>query len=245
MYKIKQVTSSEGNFVVNEKSSDPLDEDEEVKAKSRSSSSRYNKKGGVNVGIDDFDSDEDNQSLKSKSKKNKAVFDYKSAINSIGSKVATTTTGSLGGCVGKRNPEKVIITESEKDASDDWLINDMVRTNTSGNNQSNVNNKRKSHHVTETDSEDEAAAPGNKQIDDDLANLSFNDMDLDESGALKSPISKKRLIDSSDESQKGGFAGICQMDDSSTDMPQILDNYGYDPGNYAKMGNELRKMNGK
>jgi len=164
------------------------------------------------------------------------VSDYKSAISNIGSKV---TASSLGGFVGKRNIDKVIITESEKEASDDWLINDMVK---SSHINSTGSNKRKSHHVSETESEDEDGIMCDKYIDKELANLSFNELEkLDEVTGIKSPISKKRLIDPSGYSQNGD-AGIYQIDDSS--IAEKVTNYGYDTDSYCKMSSELRRING-
>ena len=67
--------------------------------------------------------------------------------------------------------DKIIITESEKDASDDWLINDMNKKSKA---KYASNNKRKSFHFSDTESDQEFSPQKTKNtiINSDLEVIS-------------------------------------------------------------------------
>ena len=117
--EICQVVSKDGNAIVDEKEYQEMEE-----KNSTTSVSNQRIKKGTTVGLDDFDSDE--ETAHSKGKKKNAIVDYKKTISSIGKRSTASTAGYCTS--GKKVADKVIITESEKDASDDWLIDDMGRT---------------------------------------------------------------------------------------------------------------------
>ena len=138
-----------------------------------------------------------------KMKKKKAVFEYKEAMNRIGSK-----SSKSGTVLGKKCVDKVIVTESEYNVNNEWLIDDLNKKT------HKTNNKRK--FVVEEEEEEER----NSRIDDEMSNLTFedneneetlinndNDKDIDElllnsrkskrGRTCQSP--KKNTIESSDE----------------------------------------------
>ena len=192
LYKIKQVVFNEDNYAVEQK--DPAKETFDSAAVKRNRNSKR-----VNLGIDDFDSDQEHENSKVPKNK-KAVFDYKEAINLIGSKSCTVSSVSRG----KKSLEKVIVSENEYNMNDNWLINDLNKKPTG------VSNKRKFKANSHEDLE-------HGHLDDDLSNLTFeeNDEEKDTKSSdtddlfihqprknkksnktekITSPISKKRYI---------------------------------------------------
>lgn len=90
----------------------------------------------------------------------------------------------------------MIITESEKDKSDTWLINDISKNST---NKIKQTNKRKTSHIRETDDE---GSDSNDIMNAELfASLNFHEKAKESSGLPKSPLSKKRFIETSSEDE--------------------------------------------
>ena len=187
---------SEDNYAVEQK--DPARDAVDSAAAKRNRNSKR-----VNLGIDDFDSDQEHEDPKVPKNK-KAVFDYKEAINLIGSKSCTVTSVSRG----KKSLEKAIVSENEYNMSDNWLINDLNKK------PAGVSNKRKFKSNSREDLE-------HGHLDDDLSNLTFeeNDEETDAKSSdmddlfirqprknkksnktekIQSPISKKRYIHHTD-----------------------------------------------
>ena len=163
-------------------------------------------------------------------------------LKNLGGKNSGTTSSTTG----KKAFDRVIITESEQNISDDWLINDIAKKS---------NNKRKAYHRNDTESNDD---DDNEKIGNDLSNLNFNELGDNTTkkpaNKIKSPNSKKRYIDSSSDNDSN-FPDIsnCEMIQYSTenlhsDMYESEENLGcyeYDTQSYKNMGREIRKMNGK
>jgi len=210
LYKIKKITNTEDNFVV-ENDSESMESTEKFSKPKTSSTSecefstktRFNKKNTVNYGLDDL-SDKNSESESEeipKLKKKKAVTEYKAAMNCFGSKSSVGSSAASCGS-SKKAIDKVVVSEAEYNNVNDWLINDMEKKQSSS-------TKRK---LKENYDE-----PCN--IDDDLSNLTFEDIEenknsdedyIDEimnhsakskklqakkNEVINSPISKRRNID--------------------------------------------------
>lgn len=146
--------------------------------------------------------------------------------------------------------DKVIITESEKDASDDWLINDMNKKPKA---KQASSNKRKSYHFSDTDSDQECSPQKAKNtiissdLEDSLPNLNLYDTassKVSEGRKIKSPLSKKRFIEDDSLSndifqtnEDSSSAVLCEVD-------KMMEDYSYDTQSYDKMSREIREMNG-
>lgn len=232
----------------------------EEKSSNTSSASRRYKKGAT-VGLDDYDSDED---AGSKSKKRNAIVDYKKTITNIGKSIVFnlnkknfhltrlnallgSRNASMGYCTtGKKISDKVIITELEKDASDDWLINDMTKKTKA---KHASTNKRKSYHFSDTESDQERSPHKAKStiigsdLEDSLPNLNLYEKSLGEQ-RIKSPLSKKRFIEDDSQSsdifktnEDSSSAVLCEVD-------KMMEDYSYDTRSYTKMSREIRETNG-
>lgn len=142
--------------------------------------------------------------------------------------------------------DKVIITESEKDASDDWLINDMDKKTKV---KHASTNKRKSYHFSDTESDQERSPQKLKStiidsdLEDSLPNLNLYDKSSGEQ-RIKSPLSKKRFIEDDSQSsdlfqtnEDSSSAVLCEVD-------KMMEDYSYDTQSYTKMSREIRDMNG-
>jgi hypothetical protein len=164
--------------------------------------------------LTDDDDDEDNENnrfnksdTKNKNKKN-AIKEYREALSGIGSK--STTSSSGGHFSGKKQVDKVLITESEFKANEDWLINDIAdRPDKKIMNKAfagsrigttNGSNKRK-HRVLDENSNDEYDNENESEKVNKIDNDS-DDFELDyqfyrnnKSSSLSTSAYKKRILD--------------------------------------------------
>jgi hypothetical protein len=154
---------------------------------------------------------------KKKSKKN-AIKEYREALSSIGSKSTGVTSSGL--CHGKKAIDKVIVTENEYDANQDWLINDVevaerkisnkkfvgsgTRVLNPVSTSGRVSTKRKSRNDEndggDCDMEQEESAQCRNvdmnEVDSNDANENDDEADFAFCRAGKSKAAKKRIIDS-------------------------------------------------
>ena len=208
MYKVKKVMVSPDNTILVEASN--VVEEESV-AVSRA----YNKKKLMDLDSQDETDrdDEDDDDAVSKKKKKNSVRQYKEAINQIGSKSSGVGTSLV---TGKKVVDKVIVTESEYNLSDKWLINDMEKKA----HKVASSSKRKYSYNSDLDDDDEESS-SNKESDQNTHKNRLEDSDEDfdflikankkttsnlvanlEKNIVKSPISKKRFVDSNYEERQ-------------------------------------------
>ena len=153
---------------------------------------------------DDENEEELDNTVTKKSKKN-AIKEYREALYGIGSKSASAITSSLSH--GKKVIDKVIVSENEYDANQDWLINDVnvaekkiVNKKFSGTKLgTSTGNKRK--HRVEEDDDDRENYFEMKEQQNNVELTDSNDTNDDEADYQfcrvgTSNAAKKRIIDS-------------------------------------------------
>lgn len=151
----------------------------------------YKNRNGIVNDLSDLD-EESYESVEGKSKKKrKAVSEYKQAISSIGSK--STTCSSISS-FGKKIINKVIISESDYNMNDRWLINDMPKPTT-------TNNKRKhSVNIQDEDEYDKKTTSSESNTCDSIPNEDEDDFERDYLICRTNRMPKKRMIDTSSDS---------------------------------------------
>jgi hypothetical protein len=158
---------------------------------------------------DTDDEDDEMKTDQSKKSKKNAIKEYREALCAIGSKSTGGPSSGLNN--GKKAIDKVIVTENEYDANQEWLINDMevaerkiVNKKFSGTRVSNVSgskstsNKRKNRN-DELDEDEEMEEVANREVDiyDSNSNeLNDDEMDFQFCRQGKSKAAKKRIVDS-------------------------------------------------
>ena len=259
LYKIKKITNTEENFVV-ENDTESMESTAKPKTSSSfecnfSTKSRSNKKNTANYGLDDLsdkNSESESEATIPKLNKNKAVSEYKAAMNCFGSKSSAGSFASCGSI--KKAIDKVVVSEAEYNNVNDWLINDIEKKPSSS-------TKRK---LKENYDE-------NSNIDDDLSNLTFDeetveknntDDEIDEimmshnakskkyqakkNEIINSPISKRRNIDtfSGNADKNNRQNDLFEENDSqSSSSSVVLANFNNNRSNEPK--SILKKSKGK
>jgi hypothetical protein len=205
-YKIKRVVSTEDNIINEEDSnSNEIGMDFEPTSKSKRS---------MNSDLILPDTDDEDERMKtdqSKMSKKNAIKEYKEALCGIGSKSTGVTASIPFG--GKKVIDKVIVTENEYDANEDWLINDLevperkiVNKKFNGTRVASTSapkstsNKRKNRNDDLDEDEENQDSGGSRNVEmyDSNSNEAIDDdeMDFQFCRQTKSKATKKRIIDS-------------------------------------------------
>ena len=182
---------------------------------------------------DDDDDDENEQEdtiNKGSKKKKNGVREYKEALSLIGSK--SNGSGSSMS-TGKKLVDKVIISESEYNLNDKWLINDIEKK-FHGHKSSKAfasSSKRKYSCNSELEERDDYEAETAKKLDSDeddfdflLKNKKSNNKTSYLEKIAKSPISKKRFVESNYEERQRESLEIVK----ETQHINLSDNFQYD-----------------
>ena len=206
-YKVKKVINSEVNVLVDV---GEVEEENEISSKS----GFRNKLIDLNSEDDD---DKDGRHQSSSTKKKNSVRQYKEAINQIGSKsnkIGSATTG-------KKVIDKVIVSETEYNINDKWLINDIEKKSHQAQKHNKTSSSKRKFNfnsdLEEEDDEEEVNSTneiknnakskigfesGEDDFDIFLKNKKVNNKSTNGEKFVKSPISKKRFIDSNYEERQ-------------------------------------------
>ncbi len=205
-YKVKKVIVVEDDVLVEAN-------DQEEKELPSSRSIIRNKL--IDLDSDDDDDEKDKNKSSSNKKKN-SVRQYKEAINIIGSKsniIGSTTSG-------KKGLDKVIVSETEYNLNDKWLINDIEKKSHQAQ-KHHKNSKRKfsfNSDLEEEDKDEEDLISTNETKKNSKSSSKVFDSDEEDFDVLlkskrtsnnnkceksvKSPISKKRFVDANYEERQ-------------------------------------------